>query len=99
MVMKAYTNAETASWEPEYDSIVDKFETDRNLERTVICALQENVFIDSKNIKVRVAGRLVYLEGTVHFQKERMLAQKCIVDLFGVRAVINYLTYPSAFSH
>ena len=41
MVMKAYTNAETASWEPEYDSIVDKFETDRNLERTVICALQE----------------------------------------------------------
>lgn len=97
--MKSYDDTEIASWEPDYDSVSDKLETDRNLERKVIRALKGNVFINSNNIKVRVSGRLVFLEGTVRFQKERLLAQKCIVDLFGIRAVINYLTYPRAFSH
>ena len=98
-IMKNYGNSEIASWEPDYDSISDKLETDRNLERKVIKALQENVFINCKNIKVRVTERLVFLEGTVHAQKERISAQGCIADLFGIRAVINYLTYPNAFSH
>ena len=97
--MESYPNSKIPSREPEYDSIADRFETDRSLERPVINALQQNVFLDCKNINVRVTERLVYLEGTVHFQKERLLAQKCITDLFGIRAVINYLTYPSAFSH
>ncbi len=96
--MNSYDESEIASWEPDYDSVSDKFKTDRNLERVVLNALQDNVFIDYKRIKVRVTGRLVFLEGIVHNQKERILAQKCITNLFGIRAVINYLTYPSVFS-
>lgn len=96
--MKSYDNPDIASWEPDYDSLSDKLKTDRNLERTVVKALRENVFINCQNIKVRVTERLVFLEGTVPAQQERMAAQRCIMDLFGIRAVINYLTYPRAFS-
>lgn len=84
---------EQESWEPDYDSDATKAETDRTLKKKVLNALQANVFIDCKNIRVRVSGRLVFLEGTVQKQKERGLAQKCIKDIFGIRAVINYLTY------
>ena len=97
MTMESYADSEIACWEPDYDSVADKIETDRSLERKVLSALHKNKFIDCKNIKVRVTERLVFLEGTVRAQKERVSAQKCITDLFGIRAVINYLTYPSAF--
>lgn len=95
--MESYANDEIASWEPDFDSEADKFETDRDLERKVINALRSNELIHFNDIKVRVTGRLVFLEGKVRFQKERVLAQRCIVDLFGIRAIINYLTYPSPF--
>lgn len=96
--MQRYDDSEIASWEPDYDSVADKIKTDSSLERKVLKALHENAFIDYRNIKVRVTGRLVFLEGTVRDQKERISAQKCLTDLFGIRAVINYLTYPSVFS-
>lgn len=95
--MESYTDTEIASWEPDFDSEADRLETDRNLERKVFHALQGNGFIDCKNIKVRVMGRLVFLEGTVKLRSDRMLAQNCIMGLFGIRAVINYLTYPSVY--
>jgi|GEM_PF-5876615 len=84
-------------WEPDYDSHAAKLETDRNLVTKVINALAANVSINSEKIKVRVADRLVFLEGSVQLRKERISAQKCIRDLFGIRAVINYLTYKSEF--
>lgn len=95
--MESYANSEIVSWEPDYDSVADKFATDRSLEIKVIDVLRLNALMDYNNIRVRVTGRLVFLEGTVRIKKERLLAQKCITDLFGIRAVINYLTYPSAF--
>lgn len=86
------------SWEPDYDSDVTRLETDKNLEKKVINALQTNAFINSEKIRVRVTDRLVFLEGTVHLLKERISAQKCIRDIFGIRAVINYLTYHSGYA-
>lgn len=86
------------SWEPDYDTEAGKLETDKVLEKKVISALQANKIIDCAKIKVRVTGRLVFLEGTVHFLHERISAQKCIRDIFGVRAVINYLTYQNEYS-
>lgn len=87
------------SWEPDYDCENAKLETDKNLEKKVKNALRANSFINSEKIRVRVTGRLVFLEGTVPFLKERISAQKCIGDIFGIRAVINYLTYHNEYSH
>ena len=81
------------SWEPDYDSEVARIETDKTLEVKVWNALKANIFIDCEKIRVRVTGRLVFLEGTVQLQKERISAQNCVRDIFGIRAVINYLTY------
>ena len=85
-------------WEPDYDSHAAKLETDKNLVIKVINALAANVSINSEKIRVRVADRLVFLEGSVQFRKERISAQRCIRDLFGIRAVINYLTYKSKYA-
>ncbi|TDE18123.1 BON domain-containing protein [Dyadobacter psychrotolerans] len=81
------------SWEPDFDSDAARLETDKNLKQKVLNALQANAFINCEKIRVRVSERLVFLEGSVHLQKERISAQKCIMDIFGIRAVINYLTY------
>ncbi|TKT86512.1 BON domain-containing protein [Dyadobacter frigoris] len=86
------------SWEPDYDSEAARLETDKTLEIKVWNALKANVFINSEKIRVRVTGRLVFLEGTVHLQKERISAQNCIRDIFGIRAVINYLTYHNEYA-
>ncbi|NIJ52602.1 BON domain-containing protein [Dyadobacter arcticus] len=86
------------SWQPDFDSDAANLETDKNLEKKVINALHANAFINCDKIRVRVTGRLVYLEGTVRLQKERISAQKCIRDIFGIRAVINYLTYHNEYA-
>jgi osmotically-inducible protein OsmY len=85
-------------WEPDYDSYAAKLETDKNLVIKVINALAANASINSEKIRVRVADRLVFLEGSVQLRTERISAQKCIRDLFGIRAVINYLTYKSKYA-
>ena len=86
------------SWEPDYDSDAAKLETDKSLKIKVINALQANAFINCEQIRVRVNGRLVFLEGTVYLLRERISAQNCIRDIFGIRAVINYLTYHSEYA-
>ncbi|WP_373330567.1 BON domain-containing protein [Salmonirosea aquatica] len=96
--MKSQTNPEVNFLQSHHNYGVDKAETDRNLERVVMNALRENVLIDCSKIIVRVTGRTVFLEGKVRFREERMLAQECIANLFGIRSVVNYLTYPCAFS-
>ncbi|WP_159466996.1 BON domain-containing protein [Dyadobacter sp. 3J3] len=85
-------------WEPDYDSETARTETDKNLKEKVINALRANTFINCEKIRVRVTGRLVFLEGEVHLQKERISAQKCIRDIFGIRAVINYITYHNEYA-
>lgn len=82
------------TWESDYDCDATRLETDRDLEKKVINALDDNSLINSSKIKVRVNDRVMYLEGTVLVKKERGAAQKCIRDIFGIKAVINYLTYP-----
>ena len=92
------TTAIQNTWEPDYDSDAAKLETDKNLEKKVVNALRANAFINCEKIRVRVTGRLVFLEGTVNLLKERISAQKCIRDIFGIRAVINYLTYHNEYA-
>lgn len=87
------------SREPDFNSDASKIATDKILEKKVISALKTNPFINCEKIKVRVTGRLVFLEGSVRLLKERIEAQKCIRDIFGIRSVINYLTYHSEYSH
>lgn len=86
-------------WEPDYDSQAAKLETDKNLLTKAINTLAANESINSEGITVRVADRIVFLEGSVQQRKERISAQKCIRDIFGIRAVINYLTYKSEYAH
>ena len=86
------------SWEPDFDSKADRIATDKNLLEMVMGALEANIFVDSKKITVRVTDRVVFLEGNVHWKKERISAQECVRDIFGIRAVINYLTYPGKYS-
>jgi osmotically-inducible protein OsmY len=96
--MKKITEDEK-SWESDYDSEAAKNETDKNLKKKVINALHANALINCEKIRVRVTGRLVFLEGSVHLLKERISAQKCIRDIFGISAVINYLTYHKEYNH
>lgn len=96
--MKKITEVKT-SWEPNYDSEIAKLQTDINLEKEVQNALKANSFINCEKIRVRVTGRLVFLDGTVDLLKERISAQKCIMDIFGISEVINYLTYHNEFNH
>ncbi|MBU1821848.1 MAG: BON domain-containing protein [Bacteroidetes bacterium] len=86
-------------WKPDYDSQTARLETDKDLEKKVMNALQANALINSKKISVRVNDRTVFLEGSVHLEKERISAQNCIKDIFGIRTVINYLTYHNRKPH
>ncbi len=76
----------------DYDAY--KIKTDKDLEKKVLNALQANSFINSTKIKVKVYDCRVFLEGTVLLKIERSAAQKSIEDIFGVVAVINYITFP-----
>lgn len=79
----------------EPDSDAGKLEIDEQLKASVISALEANAFINCDKISVRVVDRQVFLEGEVLLKKERTSAQKCIMDIFGISTVINYLTYQS----
>ena len=67
--------------------------TDKDLEAKVYHALRGNAMIQSEKIGIRVSGRRVYLEGTVRSEEERILAQECIENIFGIRNIINYITF------
>ncbi|GLU57241.1 BON domain-containing protein [Dyadobacter frigoris] len=84
--------------EPKYDPEAARFETDKNLREKVMAALQANSLINASAIRVRVTDRIVFLEGMVHRQKERIAAKQCIKDIFGIRSVINYLTYHTDYT-
>ncbi len=80
--------------ETPFNNEAAKASADRNLYQKVIAALRFNHVINSEKIRVRVKNGRVYLEGTVITEAERILAEKCIADLFGVWTISNGLTFP-----
>ena len=53
--------------------------------------------VNSEKISVRVFGRTVYLEGMVSSEQERKSINEATINIFGVRNVVNYLTYPCPY--
>lgn len=72
-----------------YESVT----TDKDLELKVRNAIHGNAMLPSEKIRIRVSGRRVYLEGSVRSEEERNLAQECIEHIFGIRNIINYITF------
>lgn len=71
--------------------------TDAELREKVYQTLKNEGFIYGGNIEVRVMNRTVYVEGMVNSERERDMAYEAVVNIFGVRNVVNYLTYPCPY--
>ncbi|TDE17988.1 BON domain-containing protein [Dyadobacter psychrotolerans] len=78
-------------------SLSDATKTDSELRKKVYQVLQGDCLLNIEKISVRVLGRTVYLEGTVGSEKERNLVYEDITNIFGVRNVVNYLTFPCPY--
>lgn len=72
-------------------------QSDFELTQKVYETLQNDCFINHEKIVVRVKDHTVYLEGIVTSERERNLAYEAVTDIFGVRNVVNYLTYPCPY--
>lgn len=68
-------------------------QTDRELASKIRLTLFVH-HIHTEFVRVRVLQRDAYLEGSVANEKERILAQEYAESIFGIRTVINYLTFP-----
>jgi osmotically-inducible protein OsmY len=53
--------------------------------------------VNNVKISIRVFGRTVYLEGMVSSEQERKSINEAAMNIFGVRNVVNYLTYPCPY--
>ena len=71
--------------------------TDSELRKKVYQTLKNDCLINSERVNVRVSSRTVYLEGVVDSEKERNIAYDAVMDIFGVRNVVNYLTFPCPY--
>lgn len=72
-------------------------EIDSDLTDKAYEALHGDSLISNENISVRVLNRTAYLEGTVSSENERDMAYEDVVNIFGVRNVVNYLTFPCPY--
>lgn len=72
-------------------------EVDSELAQRVSQILHGDCLIDAAKIFVRVLDRTVYLEGTVNSENERNMAYQDAINIFGVRNVVNYLTFPCPY--
>jgi len=72
-------------------------EVDSELAERVCEILHGDCLINSTKISVRVLNRTVYLEGTVNSENERNIAYQDAINIFGVRNVVNYLTFPCPY--
>lgn len=68
-------------------------EVDSELAERVSEILHGDCLIDAAKISVRVLNRTVYLEGAVNSENERNMAYQDAINIFGVRNVVNYLTF------
>ena len=78
-------------------SFNDAKKADFELRKKVYRAMQVDSLVNIEKISVRVLGRTVYLEGTVGSEKERNLVYEDVINIFGVRNVVNYLTFPCPY--
>ncbi|OJV12684.1 MAG: hypothetical protein BGO21_02760 [Dyadobacter sp. 50-39] len=72
-------------------------EVDSELAERVSEILHGDCLIDTAKISVRVLNRTVYLEGAVNSENERNVAFQDATNIFGVRNVVNYLTFPCPY--
>lgn len=72
-------------------------EVDSELAERVSEILHGDCLIDAAKIYVRVLNRIVYLEGAVNSENERNMAYQDTINIFGVRNVVNYLTFPCPY--
>jgi osmotically-inducible protein OsmY len=72
-------------------------EIDSELAERVAEVLHGDCLIDTVKISVRVLNRTVYLEGAVNSENERNMAYQDAINIFGVRNVVNYLTFPCPY--
>lgn len=72
-------------------------EVDCELAERVAEILHGDCLIDAAKISVRVSNRTVYLEGAVNSENERNMAYQDAISIFGVRNVVNYLTFPCPY--
>ncbi len=77
--------------------ISEAAKVDTELSRKVYEVLQKDCFVNSDKITVLVLGRTAYLEGKVSSEKERNIAYQDVVNVFGIRNVVNYLTFPCPY--
>jgi len=68
---------------------------DSELRKKVYEMLESECDINTKHIKVMILGRTVFLEGNTGSEKDRNILSEAASDIFGVRNVVNYLTFPS----
>lgn len=84
----------------EHQSLADSpthTEIDAELTDKAYEALHGDCLISSEKISVRVQNRTAYLEGTVSSENERDMAYQDVVNIFGIRNVVNYLTFPCPY--
>ncbi|MGN7884265.1 BON domain-containing protein [Dyadobacter sp. 22481] len=83
--------------EDPVSSISADAEVDSELAERVSEILHGDHLIDTAKISVRVLNRTVYLEGAVNSENERNMAYQDTINIFGVRNVVNYLTFPCPY--
>jgi osmotically-inducible protein OsmY len=66
--------------------------SDEDIARTAVEALRNNVFVPADRIKVLVSKGWVRLEGEVHWQYQKNLAESAVRYLPGVTGVSNFIS-------
>jgi len=65
---------------------------DQDIARAAANALQWNVWVPNKQIKIKVDSGWVTLEGEVDFKYQEMTAEEVVSNLTGVKGVTNLIT-------
>jgi osmotically-inducible protein OsmY len=63
--------------------------TDAEIAKAALDAVKWNSSVDDKQIKVKVEDGVVTLEGEVEWEYQRQSARNAVVNLIGVKSVIN----------
>lgn len=76
----------------------DFHRTDTEIAEAVLCSLKWNLFVPEEDIKVKVEGGYVSLEGEVTWDYQRQFAKKSIEHLPGIKMVYNFITIKPVIS-
>lgn len=73
--------------------------TDTEIARDILRAFLINVCIPADRIRVTVRDGRVFLEGGVHWQFQKMMAQAAVKSLYGIKSITNSIEVrPEDFS-